>query len=66
MFYSIDAQKIELINSSPTLSHKTISWLTSKLENESYQMTMMLLFNDKTVDVDSYINLKQIIANIQK
>lgn len=62
VFYSIDAYKIELINSSPTLSHKIISWLTSKLENESYQMTMMLLFNDKTVDVDSYDNLKQISA----
>ena len=34
VFYSIDIDKIELINSYPSLSYKIINWLTNKLENE--------------------------------
>ena len=60
--YQIIPYKIELLKSSTPLNIKIVSFLTHSLENESLAMTKMLLFNDKSIDKESYENLKQINA----
>ena len=62
VFYLLDAEKIELIESNKTLSQRMVDFCCSKLTDDSYYMSRMLLFNDKRVDVDSYENLKKINA----
>ena len=62
VFYCINVDKIELIKSSPPINYKIINMLTCRLENESLKMTKMLMFNDKSIDLDSYENLKEISA----
>ena len=60
--YEIDNPTIIDYISSNRLSTKIINQITSKLEDDSYKMTKMLLFNDKYADIDSYDNLKSINA----
>ena len=62
VFYLLDAKNIELIISNKTLSQRIVDFCCSKLTDDSYYMSKMLLFNDKRVDVDSYENLKKINA----
>ena len=52
----------EIVNRKIPLSTKIIDYITSNLEDESYKMTKMLLFNDKSVDEVAYDNLKGINA----
>ena len=62
VFYEIKAYKISLINKGFKPSRNIISKITNKLVDESYSMTMMLLFNDKLVDKKAYENLVDINA----
>lgn len=62
VFYKINPHYIETISTNNALNDTIIKKLTSYLKNESYSMTMMLLFNDKNIDKQSYDNLKQINA----
>ena len=62
VFYQIDCNKIESIKKNTKLSKKIKDFLTSKLTDESYLMTSMLLFNNKDVDENLYNNLKNINA----
>jgi len=62
VFYQIEYSNFELIDNSIPLSVSIINTLTGKLTDSSYQMTKMLMFNDKYVDEDAYENLKEISA----
>ena len=62
VFYEIKAYKISLINKGFKPSRNIISKITNKLVDESYSMTMMLLFNDKLIDKKAYENLVDINA----
>lgn len=62
VFYQINMYDYQIISQNNSLSSKIKSFLVSKLENESYKMTNMLIFNDKYADIDSYNNLLEINA----
>lgn len=62
VFYKITPYNIEIKSTNNNLANKIINFLTSCLTNESYNMTKMLIFNDKSANIDSYNNLKQINA----
>ena len=62
VFYQIEYDDIESVSKNTRLSTKIKNAITSKLEDESYNMTMMLLFNDKSANIDVYNDLKEINA----
>lgn len=62
VFYQVNIYDYEIVNRKIPLSTKIIDYITSNLEDESYKMTKMLLFNDKSVDEVAYDNLKEINA----
>ena len=62
IYYEIKPSNLELISKNESYSTKIINYLTKKLEDESFAMTKMLLFNDKHADIENYENLKQINA----
>ena len=62
VFYQIEYESISLVKESNLLSNKIKKVFTSKLENESYSMTNMLIFNDKYSNIDAYNNLIDISA----
>ena len=62
VFYEIESYEIKIKDQGFSLSTIIVNFATSKLLNESYDMTKMLLFNDKYADIDSYNNLIEISA----
>lgn len=63
VFYQIIAdEEIKIIDGKMPLNQKIINSLTKNLQNESYSMCKMLLFNDKNADIEAYNNLKEINA----
>ena len=62
VFYQVNIYDYEIVNRKIPLSTKIIDYITSNLEDESYKMTKMLLFNDKSIDEVAYDNLKEINA----
>lgn len=62
IFYQVIPYRIVIKERNTPLNIKIISFLTSKLKSDSLSMTKMLLFNDKSIDKDSYENLKEINA----
>lgn len=62
IYYQIVPSNIEIIKKDKPLYIKIIESFTKKLEDESLSMTMMLLFNDKTIDKENYESLKKINA----
>ena len=62
VFYEIDAYTITIKRQGFNLSKSIVSYLTNKLYDSSYSMTMMLLFNDKQVNKETYEQLIDISA----
>ncbi len=62
VFYQIVIEQVKLVRSNASFNQKIIQTLTGKLKDESYNMTRMLLFNDKEVDIENYNHLKEINA----
>lgn len=63
VFYQIiPDDEIKIIDDKVPLNQKIINTLTKNLQNESYSMCKMLLFNDKNADIATYNNLKEINA----
>ena len=62
VFYEIDAYDISIKRQGFHLSKSIVTHLTSKLYDSSYSMTMMLLFNDKQVNKNTYEQLIDISA----
>ena len=58
VFYQIEIDYVEMISSNISTSKKIVNYITKDLKDESYSMSMMLLFNDTYVDKASYENLK--------
>ena len=63
VFYQIDIYEYKVIKNNKWISKNIVSFLTSKLENESLSMTKMLMFNDSSTDINAYDNLKDINKN---
>ena len=62
VYYQIEYESIEIVKKSELLSNKLKKMFVSKLENESYSMTNMLIFNDKYSNIDTYNDLIDISA----
>lgn len=62
VYYSIIPYEIKIISTNNSISNNIVNHLLFGLENESFNMSKMLLFNDKNADIDSYNNLKEINA----
>ena len=62
VFYEIEANNIYIKQQGFHLSKSIVTQLTSKLYDSSYSMTMMLLFNDKHVNKETYEQLIDISA----
>lgn len=62
VYYQISDYKINIIKKDNSLSAKIIDFITKRLKGNSLSMTKMLLFSDKTADVETYNNLKEINA----
>lgn len=62
VYYEINAFNIELEKKGLNIQDNIVNFLTSKLENETYTMVKMLLFNDKNVDDEVYNSLLNINA----
>ena len=62
VFFELEPIEIDVVKTNQSLSNNIVNKLTSKLTDESYAMTKMLLFNDKYADVETYNALKNINA----
>ena len=62
VYYEIEIYDIKIIQANQSFSNKIKDYLLSNLENESYVMCKMLLFNDKYASIENYNDLKEINA----
>lgn len=62
VYYEIDVFNIKLKEKGIDVQGNIVDFLTCKLENETYTMVKMLLFNDKNVDDEIYNSLLNINA----